>query len=153
MALAFLLGLVIATAGTATAARLITGKQIKDGSVASRDLSKGVRKQIAKTGAAGSARRRRAIPGPVDGRRRRRPDGHLPGPDAAPARRGRGPRAAGPSCITTFDILCGDAGAGNYWTQAGGASFGRLSYFVGAGRVRPVPGRGAAGRHRVRQRA
>jgi hypothetical protein len=46
--LAFLLGLLIATAGTATAARLITGKQIKDGSITSRDLSKGLRAQIAK---------------------------------------------------------------------------------------------------------
>ena len=39
----------------------------------------------------------------------------------------------GPSCITTFDILCGDAGAGNYWTQAGGASFAQFSYFVEPG--------------------
>ena len=31
--LAFVLGLVIATAGTATAAKLITGKQIKDGTI------------------------------------------------------------------------------------------------------------------------
>ena len=53
--LAFVLGIVIAGAGTATAARLITGKQIKDGSIASKDLSKSVRKQLAKAGVAGPA--------------------------------------------------------------------------------------------------
>ena len=41
MGLAFLLGLLVATAGTATAARLITGKQIKDGTISSKDLSQG----------------------------------------------------------------------------------------------------------------
>ncbi len=54
VALAFILGLVVATAGTATAAKLITGKQIKDGSISSKDLSKAVQKQLAKTGAAGA---------------------------------------------------------------------------------------------------
>jgi len=48
MVLAFMLGLVIATAGTATAARLITGKQLKDGSVSTRDPPKGVRTLLAK---------------------------------------------------------------------------------------------------------
>ena len=43
MALTFVLGLVIATAGSATAARLITGKQIKDGSIAKRDLTRALR--------------------------------------------------------------------------------------------------------------
>ena len=51
--LAFVLGLVIATAGTATAAKLITGKQIKDGSVSSKDLSKALRKQLAAVGRPG----------------------------------------------------------------------------------------------------
>lgn len=51
--LAFALGLLIATAGTATAGRLITGKQIRDGSVTSRDLSKGLRAQLARRAAAG----------------------------------------------------------------------------------------------------
>lgn len=55
MALTFLLGLVIATAGTATAAKLITGKQIKDGSISSKDLSKTVQAQLKKAGAAGPA--------------------------------------------------------------------------------------------------
>ncbi len=53
MALTFMIGLVIATAGTATAARLITGKQIKDGSIAQRDLAKPVRVQLAKAGKPG----------------------------------------------------------------------------------------------------
>ena len=51
--LAFALGLVIATAGTATAAKLITGNQIKDGTITSKDLSKALRKQIGKTGKRG----------------------------------------------------------------------------------------------------
>ncbi len=53
MALAFALGLLIASAGTATAAKLITGKQIKDGSISSKDLSKAVRAQLRKAGVAG----------------------------------------------------------------------------------------------------
>jgi hypothetical protein len=55
MAAAFLLGLLIATAGTATAARLITGKQIKDGSISSKDLSKALRAQLKKPGVPGAA--------------------------------------------------------------------------------------------------
>lgn len=58
---AFLIGLLVATAGTATAAKLITGKQIKDGSVALKDLSKGVRSQIAKAGKPGAT----GPPGPA----------------------------------------------------------------------------------------
>ncbi len=54
-ALAFLLGAMIATAGTATAAKLITGKQIKDGSISAKDLSKAVQAQLKKTGATGPA--------------------------------------------------------------------------------------------------
>lgn len=53
--LAFLAGLLIATAGTATAAKLITGKQIKDGSVTAQDLSKSLRAQLSKS----------AVPGPA----------------------------------------------------------------------------------------
>ena len=53
MVLTFILGLVVATAGTATAARLITGKQIKDGTISQKDLSKAVRAQLAKTGIPG----------------------------------------------------------------------------------------------------
>ncbi len=50
---AFILGLLVATAGTATAAKLITGKQIKDGSIGAKDLNKAVRARLAKVGAAG----------------------------------------------------------------------------------------------------
>jgi hypothetical protein len=52
---AFLLGLLIATAATAGAASLITGKQIKDGSINAKDLSKAVRAQLARTGTPGAA--------------------------------------------------------------------------------------------------
>lgn len=53
--LAFLAGVLIATAGTATAARLITGNQIKDGSITAKDLSTALRAQISRTGARGVA--------------------------------------------------------------------------------------------------
>ena len=55
IALAFILGLLIATAATAGAASLITGKQIKDGSISSKDLSKAVRAQLKKAGVGGPA--------------------------------------------------------------------------------------------------
>ena len=51
--LAFVLGLIIATAGTATAAKLITGKQIKDGTITMKDLSKSVRAKVNKAGKRG----------------------------------------------------------------------------------------------------
>ncbi len=54
MVLAFVLGLVVATAATAGAASLITGKQIKDGSISAKDLSKAVQKQLARPGVAGA---------------------------------------------------------------------------------------------------
>jgi len=44
--LAFAVGLVIATAGTATAAKLITGAQIKDRSIGERDLAAAVVKKL-----------------------------------------------------------------------------------------------------------
>lgn len=53
MALTFVLGAVVATAATAGAASLITGKQIKNGTISAKDLSKAVRKQLAKAGATG----------------------------------------------------------------------------------------------------
>lgn len=51
--LAFVLGLMVASAATAGAAKLITGKQIKNGTVTSKDLSKEVRDQLAKAGIPG----------------------------------------------------------------------------------------------------
>src|SRR4051794_29961826 len=54
LAAAFTLGIVIAIAGTATGAtQLITGKQIKNGSITSKDLSKSLRAQIKKAGTPG----------------------------------------------------------------------------------------------------
>lgn len=52
--LAFCVGVVIATAATAGAAGLITGKQIKRGTITARNLSPALRKQIAKAGKPGS---------------------------------------------------------------------------------------------------
>ncbi len=53
---AFLLGLLIATAGTATAAKLITGKQIKNGSIGLADLNPQARRSLqGKQGPAGPA--------------------------------------------------------------------------------------------------
>jgi hypothetical protein len=50
---AFLAGILLASAGTATAAKLITGKQIKDGTISAKDLSKAVQAQLTKAGMAG----------------------------------------------------------------------------------------------------
>lgn len=52
---AFLAGILIASAGTATAAKLITGKQIKDGTITQKDLSKAVQAQLKKAGLPGPA--------------------------------------------------------------------------------------------------
>lgn len=54
-AVAFLVGVGVATAGTATAAQMITGKQIKNGSITAKDLSKGLRKQLGVPGPVGPA--------------------------------------------------------------------------------------------------
>jgi hypothetical protein len=55
MVLAFLLGILVATAGTAGASRLITGRQIRDGSVTARDLSSAVRRELRRRAARGPA--------------------------------------------------------------------------------------------------
>lgn len=52
---AFVLGATIAAAGTATGAALVTGRQIKDGTITMRDLSKSVRAKLATAGATGPA--------------------------------------------------------------------------------------------------
>lgn len=44
---AFVVGLAVATAGTATASKLITGKQIKNGSITREGLSRAIRTQLA----------------------------------------------------------------------------------------------------------
>ena len=53
LALPLVLGLLIATGATAGAASLITGKQIKNGTITSRDLSKAVQTQLKKPGVPG----------------------------------------------------------------------------------------------------
>ena len=60
MALAFVLGLVIATGATAGATSLITGGQIKNGTIGAKDLSKAVRKKLARARVPGP----RGVPGP-----------------------------------------------------------------------------------------
>lgn len=52
-ALGFVVGALIAGGATAGAAGLITGKQIRDGSISAKDLSKAVRAQLKRTGAQG----------------------------------------------------------------------------------------------------
>ena len=64
MALAFVLGLVIATGATAGATSLITGGQIKNGTIGAKDLSKAVRKKLARAGVPGPGRAQRATRGP-----------------------------------------------------------------------------------------
>jgi hypothetical protein len=53
LAMAFVLGAVVAATTTAGAASLITGKQIKNGSISAKDLSKAVRAQLRKVGPRG----------------------------------------------------------------------------------------------------
>jgi hypothetical protein len=53
--LAFALGIAVGGAGTATAARLITGKEIKNGSITAKDLSKGLRARLGAPGTPGPA--------------------------------------------------------------------------------------------------
>lgn len=54
MLLVFVLGLSIATAATAGASSLITGGQVKDGTIGAKDLAKGLRAQIKRAGTSGA---------------------------------------------------------------------------------------------------
>ncbi len=51
--IAFIIGLLLASAGTATAARLITSKDIKNGTIKAKDLSKPLRSKLNAPGAQG----------------------------------------------------------------------------------------------------
>ncbi len=107
--LAFILGLLVATAGTATAAKLITGKQIKDGSIAQRDLAKTVRAQLAKAA--------------------------KPGPKGDPGETGR-PGDAGPAGRSALQVLrSGEVIRGAVGQQVN-ATAGQEFYVVG---TLPIP--------------
>lgn len=82
MLLAFVLGLVVATAGTATAGKLITGKQIKNGSITKKDLSSAIRAQLAEAGRPGP----QGATGPIGpmGPKGDKGDPGAPGNDGAP---------------------------------------------------------------------
>ena len=107
MGLAFLLGLLIATAGTATAAKLITGKQIKDGSISSRDLSKAVRAQLAKAGVSGP-----------------KGDAGPPGAKGDPGVKGDPGPAAAPAAAEAWHEIGGlsEPAFVNGWTNVGNAN-------------------------------
>jgi len=75
--IAFLAGILIATAGSAAASRLITGRDIKNGTITAKDLSKAVRAELAKAGVPGPAgptgavgatgpQGNQGIPGPIE---------------------------------------------------------------------------------------
>jgi hypothetical protein len=93
--IAFILGLVLASAGTATAARLITGKDIKNGTIAEKDLTKPVRTKLNAPGPQGP----KGDPGPQGER----------GP-AGPSWAAAG--TAGPSSTTSTPDLTGYTEAG-----------------------------------------
>ncbi len=79
--LAFLAGVMLATAGSAAATRLITGAQVKDGTISAKDLTKAVRAQLKKAGLPGAqgpkgdagakgdtgAKGEPGVPGPIAG--------------------------------------------------------------------------------------
>ena len=113
MLVAFVLGLAVATAGTATAAKLITGKQIKNGSIARKDLSTG-------------------RPGGAVGVREAGPAGHpgaaghppAPGREGRPGRPGVVPAPQAPIVVTSFRTAgkgsAGDQYTVSYWKDASG---------------------------------
>ena len=104
MGLAFILGLLIATAGTATAAKLISGKQIKDGSISSKDLSKAVRAQLARAGVGGP-----------------KGDAGLPGAKGDPGVKGDTGPSAAPAAVEAWHEIGGlsEPAFANGWTNVG----------------------------------
>jgi hypothetical protein len=106
MVLAFMLGLAVATAGTATAARLITGKQIKNGSIARKDLSRAVRAELSASAKPGP----QGIQGPQGVKGDQGAPGVVPAPEA-------------PIVITSFQngwAQFGPSYTVSYWKDAFG---------------------------------
>ena len=111
MLMTFVLGLAVATAGTATAAKLITGKQIKNGSIARKDLSTGVRAELSEPAKPGP-RGAQGIPGPQGAKGDQGAPGVVPAPEA-------------PIVVTSFSngwqrFGVGDQYTVSYWKDASG---------------------------------
>jgi hypothetical protein len=111
-----LIALVFAMTGTGIAAKgLVTGKQIRDGSISAQDLSASVRKQLARTGAAGAA-------GPA-GAPGAKGDQGPKGDQGAKGDTGVPPAPEALNTITTFNNTWQAWGAGytvHYWKDLSG---------------------------------
>ncbi len=86
--LAFIAGVVLAGAGTATAAKLINGSSIKNGTISAKKLSKSVRQQLKKAGTPGPRGQqgvpgKQGIPGPATGSAGGSLSGSYPNPGIA----------------------------------------------------------------------
>lgn len=102
---AFIVAVVAAGAGSATAAKLITGKQIKNGSIKAKDLSPGVKAKLRRTGRDGAVGPI-GTPGPLG----------APGPIGAPGPKGdTGP--VGPTGLSLFTFA--DSAVDNGLTLSG----------------------------------